>query len=366
MKTVAFFSGYYLPYLGGIERYTSNIAQELIKRGYRVIIVTSQYEKTLKNEERVDGVMVYRLPVYSLAKGRYPLLKRNKLFQELCAKIRAEKIDVFIANTRFHLPALLGVRLAKEVGKEALVIEHGTSWLTWNQKLLDLGLHFIERRLMSYVKRRTSRFYGVSIEAADWLKNFGVSAIGVLSNAVAREDFERFSRPKKGDGIVLTYSGRLLRSKGIETLLSAFVKLSEESENLSLVINGDGPLYENLKASYPQASIHFSGLVSHEEVMKTNAEADIFVLLSKIEGFSTAMLEAALMKNVIITTELGGARELMPDSSYGYIIENSETALVATLRELVSDVEKMREIQERVSKRVRDFYTTNCQVKCND
>ena len=48
MKTIAIFSGYYLPHLGGVERYTYNLAKKLNKMGYRLIIVTSRYDKSLK------------------------------------------------------------------------------------------------------------------------------------------------------------------------------------------------------------------------------------------------------------------------------------------------------------------------------
>ncbi|HGI5452569.1 TPA: glycosyltransferase family 1 protein, partial [Streptococcus pyogenes] len=36
-KTVAIFNGYYLPHLGGVERYTYNISKKLRERGYNVI-----------------------------------------------------------------------------------------------------------------------------------------------------------------------------------------------------------------------------------------------------------------------------------------------------------------------------------------
>ena len=49
-ETIVFFSGYHLPHLGGIERYTDNLGQELIKKGFNVVVVTSNYNN-LKSEE---------------------------------------------------------------------------------------------------------------------------------------------------------------------------------------------------------------------------------------------------------------------------------------------------------------------------
>ncbi|WP_374285551.1 glycosyltransferase family 4 protein [Lactococcus sp.] len=357
-KTVAFFNGFYLPHLGGVERYTYNIAKKLLEKGYRVIVVTTQDDETLKNEEVLEGIKVYRLPIKNIWKSRYPFFKKNKTYHDLIAKIEAEQIDYFVANTRFHLAAILGTKIAKKQGKEALVLEHGTTYLTLNNPVLDFFLKRIERALIGQVKKNSSIFYGVSKEAADWIKVFGIQSKGVLYNAVDSDDLAKYLKEEKKDKIVLSYSGRLqAKFKGVETLLSAFTKISQEFPNLELVIAGDGPIFEEMKASYPQENISFLGYVSHDEVMKLNNKSDIFVLLSKIEGFSTSMIEAALLENVVITTNVGGAHELIPSDEYGFVIENSEEALLTSLRQLLNQPEKIKSIQENVSKRVLENFT---------
>ncbi|MQW22818.1 MULTISPECIES: glycosyltransferase family 4 protein [unclassified Lactococcus] len=357
-KTVAFFNGFYLPHLGGVERYTYNIAKKLLEKGYRVIVVTTQDDETLKNEEVLEGIKVYRLPIKNIWKSRYPFFKKNKTYHDLIAKIEAEQIDYFVANTRFHLAAILGTKMAKKQGKEALVLEHGTTYLTLNNPVLDFFLKRIERALIGQVKKNSSIFYGVSKEAADWIKVFGIQSKGVLYNAVDSDDLAKYLKEEKKDKIVISYSGRLqAKFKGVETLLSAFTKISQEFPNLELVIAGDGPIFEEMKASYPQENISFLGYVSHDEVMKLNNKSDIFVLLSKIEGFSTSMIEAALLENVVITTNVGGAHELIPSDEYGFVIENSEEALLTSLRQLLNQPEKIKSIQENVSKRVLENFT---------
>ena len=66
-KTVAIFNGYYLPHLGGVERYTYNISKKLRERGYNVIIVTTQHSDDLLNEEVQEGIKIYRLPVKNIS-----------------------------------------------------------------------------------------------------------------------------------------------------------------------------------------------------------------------------------------------------------------------------------------------------------
>ena len=45
MKKVCIFSAQYLPTVGGVERYTYNIAKQLQKKGIDVTIVTSRISK---------------------------------------------------------------------------------------------------------------------------------------------------------------------------------------------------------------------------------------------------------------------------------------------------------------------------------
>ena len=359
-KTVAFFNGFYLPHFGGVERYTYNIAQKLIAKGYNIIVVTTQHEEYLKEEEVVDGIKVYRLPIRNVWKNRYPFLKKNKEYRRTLEKIKSENIDYYVVNTRFYMTSLLGANLASENGKEAMIIEHGTTYLTMNNPVVDFFLHQIERTLIQHIKKNTATFYGVSQEAANWLTEFGVESKGVVYNAIDSSDFDNYySRLKDtSDKIIISYSGRLqAKFKGVETLLSAFSKLSQEVDHLELIIAGDGPIYKDMVAQYAQENIKFLGRVPHDKVMEINNKSDIFVLLSKIEGFSTAMLEAALLKNVVITTNVGGARELIPNENFGFIIENDETVLLDTLRSIVQDVDKIRRIQENVSQRVLENYT---------
>lgn len=357
-KTIAIFSGFYLPFLGGIERYTYNIVRKFVERGYNVVIVTTQHEEQLLNIEISEGVKIYRLPIKNLWKKRYPFMLKNKLYHELLEQIKLEPIDYYIVNTRFQLPAILGAQLAKRSGKKAIVIEHGTTYLTLNNSILDLFLHQAEKVLVNIVKKNTDLFYGVSKEAAKWLSNFEVQAKGVLYNAVDSEDYNRFHNLQTSHKLTITYSGRLqAKFKGVEMLLSAFSKLSEEFDNIELIIAGDGPIYEEMSHKYKQNNIIFLGYVSHEKVMEINNKSDIFVLMSKIEGFSTSMLEAAQLENVIITTNVGGARELIPNDRYGFVIENNEDELLKTLRHLLMHQEQIKDIQKRVSQRVMDSFT---------
>ena len=105
MKTIAIFSGYYFPHLGGVERYSYNLAKELHKMGYKIIIITSKYDTTLKSIEETQEAKIYRIPTINLLSNRYPINKKNKEFKRIFRNIKNEKIDFAIVQDfgRYHI-----------------------------------------------------------------------------------------------------------------------------------------------------------------------------------------------------------------------------------------------------------------------
>ncbi|MBQ3008418.1 MAG: glycosyltransferase [Oscillospiraceae bacterium] len=75
-----FFSTQYLPTVGGVERYTFNIARLLIQRGHRVTVVTSALPGLPERETDSYGIDVVRVPSYLLMNGRFPFVKVTKFF----------------------------------------------------------------------------------------------------------------------------------------------------------------------------------------------------------------------------------------------------------------------------------------------
>ena len=97
-KTYCIFAAQYFPHLGGVERYTYNLAKQLIQDGNKVIIVTSNVYH-LKNHELVNGIPVYRIPCYNLLEGRYPVIKFNKEFWWIHRKLKSKNCEYEVLST---------------------------------------------------------------------------------------------------------------------------------------------------------------------------------------------------------------------------------------------------------------------------
>jgi len=322
-RSLLIFSGYHLPHLGGIERYTDNLAKEFKRVGWDITIVSSNYDN-LKTEETINDIINYRLPIYNLFKSRYPIPKFNKDYKNIIDKLNQKKYDAIIVNTRFHLTSLVGARYGRNNKIPVFLIEHGSQHLTIDNKVLDFFGAIYEHFLTMYIKKFINYYYGVSKEACKWQKHFGITSNGVWYNSIS--DFSKDYKIEKSEkNIIITYAGRILKQKGLIELINAFNKVSKKHKNAVLNIAGDGNLLEELKQNNQNDKIIFWGKIDFEELCNLYRKTNIFVYAPNWpEGLPTGILEAGLMDCAVISSKQGGCKEIIIDKENGIMINNEE------------------------------------------
>ena len=109
---------------------------------------------------------------------------------------------------------------------------------------------------------------------------------------------------------LLVSVGGLEPHKGFDVLIRA---LAASGADAHLVVVGEGPHLSSLRslaeASGLAGRVHFIG--QRSDVSAVLAACDLFVLASRGEGMSVAMLEAAFARRPVISTAVGGTWELL-------------------------------------------------------
>ena len=356
-KTIVFFNGFYIPHLGGVERYTSKLSEQL-KKKYNIIVVTSNDSDT-KDVEVVDDIKIYRLPVYNIFKNRYPIIKKNSKYKELLNKILDEKIDYIICNTRYYQTSLLGAKVSKIKNSKLIFLDHSSNHVTVGNKILDKLGGIYEDHLTKKIKKYHPKFYGVSKKCNEWLKYYDIEASGVFYNSIDDSVFDQYYKEKKNSKkIIISYIGRIIPEKGVINLLEAFTRISKKHKNIELVIAGDGPILNDLKEKYQRKNITFKGKIGYEDVMKLCVETDIFVHPSMYpEGLPTSILEAGIMKTAIIATDRGGTCEVINDKKYGLIVEENIEDLVEKLNYLLENKKEINILKNNIHERIINNFT---------
>lgn len=353
-KTIAIFSGYHLPHLGGIERYTDNLSKQLIKKGYKVIIISSDYnfDKDYIKEEK--NIIYIKIPVFKLFISRYPIPKINNEYKKIIKYLKKLNIDKIIVNTRFHLTSLVGAKFGYKNNIKVYLIEHGSNHLTIDNKILDFFGEIYEHLLTKYIKKYVSYYYGVSKEACNWQEHFGIESNGVWYNSI--NDFSKNYMIKKDDKkINIMYAGRILKQKGVIELINCFNKLSKKYKNIYLHIAGDGNLLDKLKNENSNKRIKFYGKLDFDKLCELYAYNDIFVYAPNWpEGLPTSILEAGLMENSVITSLQGGIKEIINDGINGLIV-NDKDELLYKLEYLILH----KDIRLKLSKQLKEKILNN-------
>lgn len=366
MKKIAIFSGYYLPHLGGVERYTYNLANKMKQMGYEIVIVSLRYDDSLEEVEQLDYAKIYRLPTHKLFVERYPIVNNNSHCKKMLKMIEEENIDSIILQTRFWTSSYIGSKFATKNNIPVCLIEHGSTHFTVNNKILDFFGAIYEHKLTNAIKKNVKDFYGVSKKCVQWLKHFDIEAKGVFYNSINTEEAQVYSSniQKDSEKISITYVGRLIPEKGVLKLISIFKDL-QKKYNIELNIAGQGPLLDKIKQdNKDNINIHILGMLSHDEVMNLLAKTDIFINPSSFpEGLPTTILEAGIMECAVVATPMGGTAEILENENIGLICGFEENEIKEKLVELLNDKDKREKLSKNIKKQVIEKFSWNATAK---
>jgi glycosyltransferase involved in cell wall biosynthesis len=188
----------------------------------------------------------------------------------------------------------------------------------------------------------------------DVLQKLGVTAhIEVVPNGVDLSPFssqfapvERSEFGFNENDTLLVYTGRLGPEKNLPFLLRAFAGIAKSYEDISLLIVGDGPEYDNLVDRVQYMSIadrvHFTGLVPYDELPRYLATADAFVTASVTEVHPLSVIEAQATGLPVLGIRSPGVSDTVKDGETGIIAQEEDLALfTAKMVRLVTDRESL-------------------------
>lgn len=123
------------------------------------------------------------------------------------------------------------------------------------------------------------------------------------------------------NSLLLISVGSLIERKGYDVLIPAVGPLLSVRPECHLLVVGDGPLKSGLKtlarAHSVERQVHFLGL--RNDVPDMLADSDVFVLASRAEGFSLAVVEALAASLPVVVTDVGGHKEIISETT-GFLV----------------------------------------------
>ena len=159
----------------------------------------------------------------------------------------------------------------------------------------------------------------------------------------------RFSPPK--DQITLIYTAKILIEEGIP---------------IQLTLVGDGPNFSTAKevAKKLQIDQWVNFLGARTDIENILSKNDIFLLISKWEGFPISIIEAMRQGMPVIASDVGGVSEAVIDGETGFLIpRGNEKFLKEKIKELYEKRNLCYEFGENGRKRYLKYFTSDKMVE---
>ena len=162
---------------------------------------------------------------------------------------------------------------------------------------------------------------------------------------VKKELRKKYGIPQ--DAFVYGYVGRINADKGINELITAFIKVMEKFSDLYLVMVGmldeSNPITkENLQIMKNTPNIVLTGNVSPNQVYQHMAMLDVLTHPTYREGFGKVLQEAMGVGLPIITTNVPGPSEVVEKDISGILVEAKNSNNLAEKMVLIYCDEKLR------------------------
>lgn len=253
------------------------------------------------------------------------------------------------------------MKLAKDYKVPYMVTIHGQDFqqtIYKNQKCKENILEVIHLAnkivLVSYKLKNIIKDY-----YDDNNNKFKVIANGVNINNISSSEMKKNTDERKK--IILSVSN-LKKTKGLDLNLKTFSKLIGKYPDLKYVIVGDGIERKNLEILSKELGINdkveFLGRLSHVDVMRYMAEADIFSLPSWNEAFGVVYIEAMAHGKPVIGCVGEGLEDFVKDKKTGLLVKPKDVdSLSEAMDYLLRNPEKAKTIGERARKLVLENYT---------
>jgi len=298
-------------------------------------------------QETQQGIRVYHPRYFSVPgflkglDGWFLALSSYRLVRRLRRQGQVDLIDAHFAYPDGYAATLLGRWLDIPV----TITLRGTEVPQSRQPVL-------RRRLLEAL-RRADGIFSVAEALRRHVAGLGIDPerVQVVGNGVDLDHFQPMPREQARealglplDGPVLVSVGGLVERKGFHRVIECLPALRAQFPSIVYLIVGGGGIEGNMEPELRsqvatlglESAVMFTGPLPPEKLKIPLSAADLFVLATRNEGWANVFLEAMACGLPVVSTDVGGNREVVSEPALGTLVpfgdhEALGTAIAAAL-----------------------------------
>ena len=288
---------------GGAERQVVNDSILLSEEGVEVTILYRDGGPLANsiNKEQVRIIQLQGTSFPARVKHIYKILKKEKpdyLFAHMFWAQKASPLPAMLTNTPL------------------IFFEHGLGlWKKWYHILITrlTSLFAMKIITVSHAKKK------IKIQR----EGFSAQKILVIPNSFDPVNGSLNKSDKQNNLFSIGFAGRFNAVKQLELLIDVAIILSGKYNDFRFVLFGDGVIRKDLEEKIMQNKLEsyfeLPGYVSN--IQQHLSDLDAFVLPSKREDLSLALIEASSAGLPCVAFDVGGNKEIILDHETGFIIK---------------------------------------------
>lgn len=356
---IAVFTESYEPVINGVSVFVATLRDGLKSCGHEVLVFAPKFTG------HKDTSKVHRFPssVSRFAPG-YPIpIPFSPKIRDAFDEFRP---DVVHTQTPFIL-GTVGLRWARRFDIPVVSTNH-TLYTEYTHYVPVVPQMMTKTAVIQRMKWYYSQCNAVVVPSSpveSVLREYGVETpIEIIKTGVevSKEDHRERIRHQFGideKAFVLLYVGRVAKEKNLSLLLRTFKNVRRKFANAVLMIVGSGPDEDECRSEAWGLGIEdgviFTGMQSHDEVIRMYGAADAFVFPSVTETQGLSVCEAIRAGLPCIAVRAAATPEVVSDEVDGLLTENTVESFADGIIQMIANPVLRKQLSDGAIKNAERF-----------
>ena len=351
----------FLPNYGGIEKHIYSVSRELRKRGHQVTVLTTNLvnnrPRKMPHAEIVNDMNIVRLRALML---KYPI-SPEAVFRSLP---KYDILHIHSLNPNFFMLPLqvrrslkgLPIAITPHFHPDRLRFDH---WLV-RRYLTSVGIKLLKcaDAVIALTSGEKKYYEKHGIEKIFEIPN----GVDLESHSINRERLIDFNEIHDPDKRKILFVGRMVKNKGLQTLLQGLPQILKVHQDVILYAVGAYNEYAHrlqllAKKLKCEEHVRFFFDVTEEDLPYYYEASDLVAIPSSYEAFSLVILESWAHKKPVLVSNRGAMVDLVSRGGGLVINSLSSKEWALAIADLLSDESKLRKLGNEGHNFVIEKYT---------